>query len=198
MLNYKEYFKYLNIEEKDVLIKVLETYASDFSKETFCRFLATIKVETGFKLMRENMNYTTLKSLRTSFKVFRNMNDDEASKFLRNPVALANKVYNGRLGNRLNSNDGWNYRGGSYIQLTGRDWYQKFTDKYKIDLVNNPDLVMERKYAMLVAIFFWYYNGLNKPLSLDKTREIVNGPAKLGLDEFKNYYYNYMNKFKNL
>ena len=36
---------------------------------------------------------------------------------------IANQAYNGRMGNRPGTNDGWNYRGGAPAQRTGRDAY---------------------------------------------------------------------------
>lgn len=42
------------------------------------------------------------------------------------PQALANMVYNGRMGNRRDSNDGFHFRGRGPKQLTGRDNYTAF------------------------------------------------------------------------
>ena len=40
-----------------------------------------------------------------------------------NPRAIANQAYNGRMGNRVGTDDGWNYRGRDPAQSTGRDAY---------------------------------------------------------------------------
>jgi putative chitinase len=71
-----------------------------------------------------------------------------ALPYTHNPRALANKVYNGRMGNALNSNDGWNFRGRGFTQTTGLEGYVKLMDflakgGVKLDLVNHPELVNE-------------------------------------------------------
>lgn len=46
------------------------------------------------------------------------------------------------LGN-IYPGDGDKYRGRSHVQLTGRSNYQKYTDILGIDLISNPDLVLQ-------------------------------------------------------
>jgi putative chitinase len=64
-----------------------------------------------------------------------------AIPYAHNPRLLANKVYNGRMGNALNSNDGWNYRGRGATQTTGHDGYKALGEKLGLGLLANPDLV---------------------------------------------------------
>ena len=45
---------------------------------------------------------------------------EDAMPYTKNPEALANKVYNGRMGNQEGSQDGWKFSGKGFIQLTGR------------------------------------------------------------------------------
>lgn len=51
--------------------------------------------------------------------------------------------------------DGYKYRGRGYIQLTGRDNYQKFAQFSGIDVVNNPDLVASPALGAEAALFYW-------------------------------------------
>lgn len=92
-------------------------------------FLANLVHESnGFSSKSENMNYTASRIVAVWPSRFKTVVD--AQPFARNPEALANKVYGGRMGNRL-PNDGWLFRGAGFIQLTGREMffaYQKYID----------------------------------------------------------------------
>jgi putative chitinase len=68
-------------------------------------------------------------------------NVNAAIPYAHNPQLLANRVYNGRMGNAVNSNDGWNFRGRGATQTTGHDGYKALGAKMNMDLLKNPDLV---------------------------------------------------------
>src|ERR1700748_235415 len=70
---------------------------------------------------RENLNYSASGLVRTWPTRFRNI--AAAAPFAHNPQKIANEVYNGRMGNKPNSNDGWNYRGRGGSQTTGLEGY---------------------------------------------------------------------------
>src|SRR5882724_10211703 len=48
-----------------------------------------------------------------------------AESYSHNPQKLANKVYNGRMGNKIYSNDGFDFRGRGGSQTTGREGYER-------------------------------------------------------------------------
>ena len=89
------------------------------------------------------------------------------------------------LGN-VDEGDGYKYRGGGYIQMTGRDSYQKFHDKE----VNDPDIMLRgaqaiaEKYPWKAAGYWWKNNNMNKLVDglkgedkdadVDKVTDIVN------------------------
>lgn len=54
------------------------------------------------------------------------------------------------------------YKGRGLIQLTGYNNYKACGSELSIDLVNNPELLIEPKYAALSACWFWHSNGLNE------------------------------------
>src|SRR5437868_5508402 len=64
-----------------------------------------------------------------------------ALPYQRNPRKLANNVYNGRMGNRPGTDDGYNFRGRGGSQTTGRDAYDKLGRASGHDLIENPDLL---------------------------------------------------------
>lgn len=100
--------------------------------------------------------------------------------------AIANIVYNGRMGNRVGTDDGYNFRGRGYIQLTGRDNYERFNIWSKSDCVAHPEYLAEHStIAALSAIWFWKTNKVGVHALRDDVAavtKLVNGGAH-GLNE---------------
>lgn len=106
--------------------------------------------------------------------------------------AIANHAYNGRMGNRLNSFDGWMYRGRGWIQLTGRAGYTRYSDSRGVDIVNDPALVTRiPSLCVDTAAFFWSNNGMNEFADaqdiLGATKRINGGTH--GLNERTKFYH---------
>lgn len=106
---------------------------------------------------------------------------------------IANIVYNGRMGNALNSNDGYNYRGRGYIQITGKDNYTKLNAWLKSngymseDIISNPALLEYPELAALSAVWFWIVNNIGELAKKDDVVAVtkkINGGTN-GLDERK-------------
>lgn len=112
-------------------------------------FLATVCHETGgLTIVRENMNYTASRILDVW------PSRQEAVKFAHNPKALANDVYGKRMGNErngTNDDDGYRYRGGGLIQLTGRNSYERAGKAIGVDLGNNPELIEDATVSLQAA-----------------------------------------------
>ena len=87
----------------------------------------------------ENLNYTAGRMMRVWPSRFPTM--ASAAPYAGNPRALANKVYNGRMGNAAGSDDGWTFRGRGAAQTTGREGYARLAKATGLDLVRFPDLV---------------------------------------------------------
>jgi putative chitinase len=136
----------------------------------------------NFKTLEENLNYRP----ETLIKVWPSRFPDAttAQKYANNPQALANKVYSGRLGNNQ-ENDGWNFHGRGLIQLTGRENYERCGFSLGVDLISNPDWLLDPKYAALSAGWFWNKKGLNELADQQEHGMItkrING-GTLGLDD---------------
>ena len=101
--------------------------------------LATAWGEAKFTPQRENMSYSAARIREVWPSRFPTVAD--AKPYERQPVKLANKVYNGRLGNQEGSNDGWDFRGGGLDQLTGRVNYRKR------NLEQTPEGILEPEVA---------------------------------------------------
>jgi len=113
------------------------------SLEQAAYILATAYGETGGAMQprRENMNYSA-KRIPQVFSASRRRGVP-VYKLAGDPVLLANTVYATTLGNRAGTNDGWRFRGAGLGQITGRDNYKKWGDKLGLDLVGNPELLMD-------------------------------------------------------
>lgn len=72
----------------------------------------------------------------------------------------AQRSYAHRLGNR-NASEGYRYRGGGWIQLTGRVNYIAAQKGLGVPLVSQPQLLNRPFYASLVAAWWWRGHGLN-------------------------------------
>ena len=98
----------------------------------------------------ENLNYTATRMTQVWPSRFPTV--ASAQPYANNPRALANKVYNGRMGNKTGSDDGWNFRGRGGSQTTGREGYERVAKQTGLDVVNNPDILVDPKYFMVCAV----------------------------------------------
>lgn len=108
--------------------------------------------------------------------------------------------YEGRkdLGN-TQPGDGLKFKGRGYIQITGRDVYDKAGKYLGIDLINNPLLAEDPVTAakLVVYFFFEYKKGRTTSLNWDDVTavtRVVNGGTN-GLEDRKNKYAVYKQKY---
>jgi len=113
----------------------------------------------GFKLTKENLNYKAETMCRVWPSRFKTIED--AEPYARNPSALAEKVYSGRMGNGPEgSGDASTFIGRGFIQLTGKDNYRSFAADMRVpEVMNDPSLV-ETDYAFESAMWFFERNEL--------------------------------------
>jgi len=110
----------------------------------------------GFKLTKENLNYSAETMCRVWPSRFKTVED--AAPYARNPKALADKVYSNRMGNGEGEGHVWIGRG--FLQLTGKDNYRSFASDMRLpDVMTDPSLV-ETDYAFETAMWFFERNGL--------------------------------------
>lgn len=130
----------LNAEQVEGIETILRSAPPDLSMDSLAYILATAAHETGYKFtpVTENLNYSNPQRI-TQVWPSRFPNLSSAQPYVKNPRGLANKVYNGRMGNN-GPEDGWNYRGRGHVQITGKGMYDKAGKKIGVDLVNNPEL----------------------------------------------------------
>jgi putative chitinase len=148
-------------------------------------FIGQCAHESGnFRTLEENLRYSATALMRVWSSRFPSL--DVAEKYANNPEKIANKVYSGRMGN-TEEGDGWKYHGRGLIQLTGKENYANCGTALGIDLVGNPDLLIEPKYAALSAGWFWGKRGLNSladSSDIETMTKRING-GLIGLDDRK-------------
>ena len=95
------------------------------------------------------------------------------------------------LGN-VNKGDGRKYKGGGYIQLTGRSNYQKFADYMNDQKIMDGYQYVADNYPWSSAGYWWHNNKMNNLCDKDETTvkmvtKRVNGGYN-GLEEREKYY----------
>lgn len=145
------------------------------TKNQEAAFIAQCAHESGgFTMLEENLNYRASTMAACWPNRFGVKNPDGTwakdakgarvpNKFAlaleRKPEMIANVVYASRMGNGpTESGEGWKYRGRGLKQLTGKDNYTRCGAAIGADLVNEPDLLLNPKYAALSAAWFWFVN----------------------------------------
>ncbi len=139
-------------------------------------FLAQILHESGnLSRLEESLSYQTPGRLMqvwpSRFKTL-----ESEKPYLRNPEALANKVYGGRMGNNL-SGDGWKYRGSGLIQLTGANNFKEVQRITGIKVYDNPSLLRKASVENLLVAISWWENHIPDSILDDVTKvtKLVNG-----------------------
>jgi len=143
------------------LAPAMEKYAIN-SPARIASFLAQTGHESSqFNRLVEGLIYKT--ALRLT-KVWPKRFPDEAAAlpYVNNEEKLANLVYAKRLGNGdISSGDGYRFRGRGIIQITGRSNYADAGKALGLDLINQPDLLLQKPNAAMSAAWFWSSRGLN-------------------------------------
>jgi putative chitinase len=113
-------------------------------------FLGTICHETGgLTIVRENTRWSD-----SNLKIFSKSLAARIRPNVGNARKSANAAYGHRLGNEddgTSDDDGWDYRGGGMIQLTGKYNYRKAGEAIGVDLGNNPILIENADISLKAA-----------------------------------------------
>lgn len=148
-------------------------------KQELAMLLAQTHLESGgFSKLEENLRYKA----ETLMKLWPNRFPTLASAqqlATAGPVAIANAIYGGRMGNDK-PGDGWKYRGRGFMQLTGKANYMAASKGLGIDLVSDPDKVSsDTDIAAKTALWYWKSrNGLEdaaKKGDLNTVTKMING-----------------------
>ena len=132
----------------------------ELSPERGAHLIGQVIHESGsFKLTRENLNYSVESMMRVWPSRF--PTKESAEPYARNPKALAENVYFGRMGNDSKEKASL-YIGRGFLQLTGFNNVKAFaSDMGRPEVMEDPSL-LEEDYAMDTAIWFFQKNNLWK------------------------------------
>ena len=136
----------------------------------------------NFKVLQENLNYSAEGLMKTWPSRF--PTKEVADQYARQPAKIAGKVYNGRMGN-TSEEEASKYFGRGLIQLTGKENYENCGKGIGVDLLGNPDALLDPQYASLSAGWFWNKKGLNALADAKDYKTMtmrING-GTLGLDD---------------
>jgi putative chitinase len=141
--------------------QVLEKYKITKELQQLAGFLANCLHETGgFTILRESLNYKTPNRLRQVWPSrFGKKSDAELLKICNNEKALASIVYNGRMGNRPGTDDGYVFRGAGYLQTTGREDFIRYGKLADIDFSVDPPPSTDDADALLLMSAAEWANG---------------------------------------
>ena len=131
----------------------------ELSPERGAHLLGQVVHESGsFKLTKENLNYSVEAMMRVWPSRF--PTKESAEPYAKNPKALADKVYSGRMGNKEGEGHKWIGRG--FLQLTGFNNVRSFASDMRLPEVMDDPTLLEKEYAMDTAIWFFKKNNLWK------------------------------------
>lgn len=158
-------------------------------------FVAQIAHESGeFSIKTESMNYTHAQRIvdiwPTRFNLTGTGGKKNANDYVGNAEKLGNEVYANRMGNGdPASGDGFRFRGGGFLQLTGRESYQKYADYIVQDISDTATKVRTTDDGALDSAC-WEY-AIDKKLIYETdfvliTKRINGG--LIGLAERRAYY----------
>ena len=174
----------------DSMCEILPLWGVD-TVERVAGFIAQCGHESGgFRVLSENLNYSA-KALNTIFpKYFRRAGRD-ANEYHRQPEKIANVIYANRMDNGdASSGDGWTFRGGGILQLTGRYNYTQFGKAVEKTAEEAVEYVRTKKGALDSACWFWDENNINDYCDrqdiVGMTKRINGGT--IGLEDRKKHY----------
>lgn len=180
MLIEEKHLKAAGVKDPAKWLEAVQKTCDEFEINTPQRvasFIAQTAHESGgYTMLTENLNYRAATLAACWPNRFAVLGADKkpvkengklvptgvANSIAGKPELIANLVYSSRMGNGpAESGEGWKYRGRGLKQLTGKDNYTRCGTALGLDLVSNPDLLLEPMSAARSAGWFWKSNNLS-------------------------------------
>ena len=164
--------------------------AAGYSTAAQANIMANVDKESGFEPRSEELEKYTGKNLFSMYggpevkknksgqplnakdNVVRFNSLKEAEQLVKEgPVAVGDLIYGGRMGN-TEPGDGYKYRGRGFIQITGKDMYNRVGKLIGVDLVNNPDLANQPEIAAKIIPAFFKLKAIERKLKPEQYDDI--------------------------
>lgn len=169
----------------DIFVGPIQCAIEEFEIRKVAAFLANTSHESaGYTVLEENLNYTAERLMAVWPRRFPDMTS--ALPYARNPQALAERVYGGRMGN-TEPGDGWRFRGRGIMQTTGRANYERAGQRLNLPLLEHPDWLLQPVNAARSAAAFWVDNRLDEIDDFVAQVKVINGGTN-GLAERQALY----------
>ncbi len=159
----------------------------------------------------ENLNYSAEVLKKGEIFSYFGNHKDEAEQYGRttgknghkaDQEAIANRVYANRNGNgNIETGDGWRYRGGGLIQVTGKSNYNSVNNtiksvcsSFKTEIT--PENITNTRESVISAMAFWYSNNINskadngmEATNVDSVTKMINsGELSTGKASRRSYF----------
>jgi len=174
----------------DAMTRVLPKWNID-TVDRVAGFIAQTSHESGgYSVLTENLNYSAEALDKIFPKYFKRAGRD-ARNYHRQPEKIANVIYANRMDNGgTDSGDGWRFRGGGILQLTGRYNYTEFGKAEDMSAEEATEFVRSPIGALASACWFWDTNNINKycdTQDITGMTKRING-GTIGLEDRKKHY----------
>lgn len=173
------------------LISVMAAHKINTPRRVAAFIAQLVHESSGFRTLEENFNYSP-GGLMSTFNTaaltrfpkilaeeYGRTDEHKANKPMIAAIAYADRMGNGGV----DTLDGWKYRGRGPIQLTGRDNYLACGTAIGVDLIHDPDKLLEPVIGAMAAGWFWSEgNRTGKSLNafadigeIDRISKAING-----------------------
>ena len=184
-----------SVSQQEVIDEYVKLARADgVDDDHIAMMLGLMETESKFQPQSEKLKYSTNNLLDIKYgrghfgsgyvSARRNLapyNDAQIQQLAKDPnreQIIGNLLYGNRMGNA--ADEGYKYRGRGLIQLTGKGDYAKYSKILGVDLVNNPDLANDPKYAVRIAHEFAKAKGIYKGNFANAVKGLV-GSANIKL-----------------
>jgi putative chitinase len=149
------------------------------TSKQFAMFISQVQHESAnFSAGRENLNYG-LAALQSKFKKY--FPNKDFKDYARKPEKIANRIYANRMGNGNEaSGEGWLYRGGGGLQITGKNNYIAYFKSRGLPANTCPDIITEPEHYFAAGKWFfdindvWRYCSAIAPTNILIVSKIIN------------------------
>lgn len=182
------------------LISTMAAHKINTNRRAAAFVAQLIHESNGFRTLEENLNYSASALLRLWPKRFTKLLAETYGRVdgvhPANKAMIAMIAYADRMGNGgVDSGDGFRFRGRGAIMLTGRANYMACGDAIKVDLLHQPDRLLEPVIGAMAAGWYWTEgNPTGKSLNafadlgeIDRISKAINGGVN-GLEHRRSLY----------